>query len=75
MEGLLYLEQSFSYWGLYFKMGYDLTDKEVKWVQEIDARTRMDLKDRKKKVDEDTLLTATIFAVTYFTRKLKLVKK
>ena len=55
--------------------GYKLTDKEVKWVQEIDAKTRDDLKDRKKKVDEDTLLTSTIFAVTYFTRKLKLVKK
>lgn len=55
-------------------MGYNLTDKETDMVNEIQAKAHSDLKDRGIKGDYDSVLTTAIYGVTYFTRKLKLVK-
>lgn len=56
-------------------MGYKLTEQEVKWVNEIQAQARQDLKIRGFEFDEDYILTTAILGVTFFTRELKLVNK
>ena len=56
-------------------MGYNLTDQEKEWVNAIQARVRLDLEERGLKADFNNVLTTAIFAVTLFTRKLKLVDK
>ncbi len=55
--------------------GYDLTDQETEWVNMIQAKTSQDLEERGIKTNYDSILTASIFGVTLFTRKLKLVDK
>ena len=56
-------------------MGYNLTDQETEWVDKIVSKSIQDLYDRKLKIDFDSCYTTAIFAVTLFTRKLKLIKK
>ena len=57
------------------KIGYNLTNKETEWVDKIVKKSMENLSDRKLKPDFDSVYTTAIFAVTMFTRKLKLIKK
>jgi len=55
--------------------GYsDLTNREIKWINEIQARTRLDLEERGVKADVESILATAIYGVTFFTRKLKSVR-